>query len=97
MKKLKKNKNKKKKKKKQEQEVDSTDVLRDTMKSSFEELFRFFQEEVESLNISSDKKLVLKSLSNFLSIEAEKKYNKSEKIKRILKMVISTSVKSWQE
>ena len=84
----------KEKKKKQEQEVDSTDVLNDTMKSSFEELFRFFQEEVESLNISSDKKLVLKILSNFLSIEAEKKYNKSEKIKRILKMVISTLVKS---
>ena len=46
------------------------------MKSFFEELFRFFQEEVACLDVSSDKKLVLKSLSKFLSTAADKNYNK---------------------
>ena len=63
------------------------------MKNIFESTFEFLDQEVENCALSSNIKLCLK----FLSMITNKKHGTLEKLKRIIKIAVTTAIKSQSE
>ena len=58
---------------------------------------KFLEKEVENSTLSSDKKIFLKNLLKFLFIITSKKYSTLEKVERVVKIDVTTSLRSCQE
>ena len=63
------------------------------IKNIFESTFEFLDQEVENCALSSNIKLCLE----FLSIITSKKHGTLEKVKRIIKIAVTTAIKSRPE
>ena len=86
--------------KEQEEEdknFDSTDGIIDTIKESVEEFVFSFQNEVENLDIPEGGKIALRTLSKLIAAITDKRYNRLEKIKKVLKVAAKVALEAWQE
>ena len=73
---------------------DSTDGIFDVLGETAD----FVQEDFEELvEISSDKKHVIRALTKIFTLLLNTKVDTVEKIKKILKITIDTTLKLWQE
>ena len=79
------------------QELACTNGIKDTIKSMYGNTFEFLEEEVENSTFSSNKKLFRNNFLKFLSIITSKKYDALEKLKRIMKIAVTTAIKSCLE
>ena len=54
----------------------------------------FFQNEIENLDIPEDGKISLRTLSKLIAVITDRKYNKLEKTKKILKVAATVALEA---
>ena len=81
---------------KKEKSFDATDSIVTTIKELIKEFIAFFENDIDDLDNSEDGKITLKALSKLTVAISNKKYNKIEKLNKILKLVATVTLKTWQ-
>ena len=81
---------------KKEKSFDATDSIVTTIKELIKEFIAFFGNDIDNLDNSEGGKITLKALSKLAVAISNKKYNKIEKLNKILKLVATVTLKTWQ-